>query len=424
METKACLVPFLIVLCTLLTLHPARAQQSSLEAALADLYATCLFEPVANNPFSQAADLAREAFAPGISSFIESSLAAIPLTPPSLDAEYVDGRISTVVTGFTPIYTESSATVGKGQFLVGTNFSYFNLSKVRGEDVSDLAFAFAQNGGGDVVEVTMPFNLDASVFTLYGTYGLTNRLDIGIALPIVNLEISNNVETTFSVRGNNSGCRYGASLTCNPSNASSDEGRQVTLPLSQFQDQLSSSETYLNTLSIRAKYRFPTSITYGSMAAVVDVRLPVGRNEDNILGAGQFGTRLLIIGEYDQFNTFKPYVNFGAQFWNGDDSNSLKFATGFTQQLASKLFFAFDMLGELELEDPVFLNAIDNEITEDDLATSTIPSFSRDHTLNAGLGLQIAFTPTFQVYGSALFALANRGIQSTVAPTVGAAVYF
>ncbi|NBC18839.1 MAG: hypothetical protein GVY18_16165 [Bacteroidetes bacterium] len=425
-------LPVLVAACLALLLalappRPAQAQDSQLEAALGSLYATCLFEGVQNNPFSQAAALSRASLGPGISNFIESSLASIPLTPPSLDAQYRDGEIVTVVTAFTPIFTESSATVGRGQFLVGSNVSYFNLSSIRGQDVEDLQFAFAQDNGGDLVTATMPFNLDATVFTLYGTYGITDRLDLGVALPVVRLGVEN-VETTFAVQGSDSGCGYdpgGAGPNCNGIGSP-----EISVPLNLTSPDLAESETFLNTVAVRAKYRFPSSLTVGSLAAVVDMRLPVGRNEDSLIGAANFGTRLSLIGEYGQFDAFKPYVNLGAQFWNGDNVNSLSVATGFTQRMASKLFFAFDLLGNFEIEDSAFLSGIDNELSpeateiEEALAGSTIPSATRDHTLNAGLGLQLALSPSFHVYGSALFALLDRGLQSNIAPTGGVSLYF
>jgi hypothetical protein len=405
---------------------PARAQDSQLEAALADLYALCLFETVANNPFSQAAALSRAALAPGISNFIESSLSAIPLTPPSLDAQYREGEIVTVVTAFTPIFTESSATVGQGQVLIGSNVSYFNLSTIRGEDLDNLQFAFAQNNGGDVVTATMPFDLDATVFTFYGTFGVTDRFDLGVALPVVRLGVKN-VETTFAVQGGQTGCAYDpGGLGPNCSGVGSPE---ISVPLDLVQS-LPTSETFLNTVAVRAKYRFPSSLTQGRLAALVDLRLPVGRTEDNVIGAGNFGARLSLIGEYHQLDTFKPYVNLGAQFWNGDTSNSLTVATGFTQRMASSLFFAFDLLGTYEIEDSPFLNGIDDELSpeateiERALAGTTIPSAPRDHALNAGLGLQWALSPSFHAYASALFALLDQGLQSNIAPTGGVSLYF
>ncbi len=413
------------VLMGLLLWGPAPAHgQSHLEQAIADLYAICLFETVDNNPFSEAAALARQTFAPGVSGFIESSLSAIPLTPPSLDAEYTTGGIVNVVTGFTPVYTESSATVGQGLFLVGANASHFSLSKIRGEALDELSFAFQQNGGGDRIVVSMPFDLDATVFTLHGTYGVTNRFDIGFALPIVNLSIDN-VNTTFRVEGENTDCRYSP----NGLNCAGEGSRDVSPPLFNFAEGTAEQETFVETLALRAKYRFPVSVRTGRVAAVVDVRLPL-RTDENLLGSGNFGTRLTFIGEYNRLSTFQPYLNVGAQFWNGTNTNRLNLATGFNQQLASKLFFAFDLLGSVALESDPFLAPIGGPLGSEvgtggsPLIDTSIPSAERDHTLNAGLGLQVAFSPSIHAYGSALFGLLDQGLQSTIAPTVGVAAYF
>jgi len=415
---------FLLILAVGL-LGQARLQaQPLLEQAIAELYATCFFEDVDNNPFSEAVGLVRQSFAPGISGFIESNLSAIPLTPPSLEAEFTEEGIVNVVTGFTPIYTESNATVGKGLFLVGANASYFNLSKIRGENLNELSFEFQQNGGGDRIIVNMPWDISAAVFTLHGTYGVSNRFDIGFALPIVYLTIDN-VNTTFQVEGDNTGCRYSpGNLNCE-----GDGSREVSPPLFNFTQSASEEETFLETLSLRAKYRFPVSISTVSLAAVMDIRIPL-RTSENMLGSGNFGTRFTIISEYNQLSTFQPYINVGAQFWNGLNSNSLNIAAGFNQQIASKLFFSFDMLGKVNLEPDPFLGPIGGALSPGGseggsvLLSSSIPAIERDHTLNAGVGFQVAFSPSFHFYASSLFALLDNGLQSTIAPTAGIAAHF
>jgi hypothetical protein len=398
--------------------------QPLLEKALGDLYATCLFVNVEGNPFSEAATLARQSFAPGISGFIESNLAAIPLTPPSLNAEFTDEGIVSVVTGFTPIYTESSATVGKGLFYVGSNISHFNLSKIRGEDLSALSFIFQQNGGGDRIVANMPWNINATVFTVHGTFGISNRFDIGFALPVVRLEIDN-VNTRFQVEGENTDCRYSPEgLNCEGQGS-----REANPTLFAFEDEPPETETFMETLSLRAKYRFPLSINTVRLAAVMDIRLPL-RTNDNMLGGGNFGTRFTFISEYNQLSTFQPYINVGAQFWNGPNSNSFSVSTGFNQQFASNLFFSFDLLGKIEIEPDPFLTPIGGALSPGNseggsaLVETSIPAIDRDHTLNAGLGLQFAFSPSFHAYGSVLFALLDHGLQSTFVPTAGIAAHF
>ena len=424
---------FVLLIVFTLTLGPQSASaQGRLEDAFAELYATCLFDiqTVENNPFSQAASLAEETLAPGLSGFIESNLAAIPLTPPSLDAEYTDGKVINVVTGFTPVYTESSATVGEGLFLVGSNLSHSNLSQIRGKELDDLQFTFEQNGGGDRVSVTMPFDLRATVFTLHGAYGVTNRFDVGIALPFVRLSIEN-VSPTFRVEGNNTGCRYSQELgqevmwTCN---GMGPRETPSSVRLYSFVGDQSETEFFLGTVALRAKYRFPVSVDAGRLAAVLDVRIPT-RKESNIVGRGNFGTHLTFVGEYNQLGTFEPYINVGGEFWNGRSSNSFNAAFGFNQQFASNFFFTVDLLGEVALEPDSFLGPIENPSAEDAstesvLTRSSIPAVKREHTLDAGVGLQWTLSPSVHAYGSALFALLDRGLQSTVAPTVGIAAHF
>lgn len=433
MQTERRFIALILALILLPLSAHAQKAKSPLENALGNMYAACLFNSVENNPFSQSVDLARNILAPGISGFIESNLASIPLTPPNVRPVFQDGEIVNVVTGFTPIFTESSGTVGQGLFFVGTNFSYFDLSQIRGEALEDIAFAFQQNSGADIISVTMPLNITAGVFTLYGTYGITNRLDIGVAIPVVNLSIEN-AGTTFVVQGNESGCRYdvgegGQGLNC--IGAGGDEARDITVDLNGFfAEETMESETYLSTIAVRSKYRFPVSSEAGRLAAVLDLRLPLGRTEDNMLGENNFGARLTFVGEYNGLSSLTPYLNVGAQFWNGDPNNNLRLAAGFNQQITSTVFFAFDLLAKLDLESDGFLFGLDDELGEDATAAeralvgTTIPSVEYDHTLNAGLGAQWAITPSFQIYGSALFALLSRGLQAQIAPTVGAAIHF
>ncbi len=89
-------------------------------------------------------------------------------------------------------------------------------------------------------------------------------------------------------------------------------------------------------------------------------------------------------------------------------------------------------MGKLALESDAFLEPIGGALSPDTdtpsgnmvLSSTSIPAVDREHTLNAGLGFQYAFSPSIHAYGSALFPLADRGLQSTLVPTAGVTAHF
>ncbi|MEZ4654094.1 MAG: hypothetical protein R3E12_11050 [Candidatus Eisenbacteria bacterium] len=417
--------------CAVLFGAPSARAGSPLQTALGDLYGICLFDKggtAQNNPFSNAAFLSRSSLAPGITGFIESNLSSIPLTPPSVKSVFDNGQIVNVVTGFSPIFTENSSTVGGGKIFVGGNFSYYDFSKLRGQDLGETSFVFADNNRQDVVTVTMPLDVKASVYTFYGTYGIANNLDLGVALPVVNMSIKAD-GTEFTVVGNQSNCGYGPT-DCDPNTVSSPQ----TPPLSLYQvsaavneDDLSS--TFLSTVALRMKYRFKAAPNSGRGAIVADFRLPV-RDSNGLLGKGDFGARVTFVGEAPSRGGFTPYVNLGAQLWDGDSSNSLNLAAGFSQLFAQNLSFSFDLLATIDVESDTFLEKIDdqvplqNDATAVSLVTSSIPEVKREHELNTAIGFQYAVTQDFEAYGSALFSLLDHGLHANVVPTIGLSYHY
>ena len=411
--------------------NSAPAADSPLETALGNLYGICLFENDPDNPFSNAAQLSRDALAPGLAGFIESNLAAVPLTPPSIRSVFEGGEIVNVVAGFTPVFTENSSTVGQGKTFFGANFSYYDFSKIRGRQLSETEFTFAQNDGtGDVVTVTMPMDVKAQVYTFYGTYGVTNSLDIGVAVPLVNFEVTAD-GTVFAVQrkeGDTSGCGYGPlGPLCNGEGGDTtpELGLGAAAVTGVSEDEL--TETFLSTLAVRVKYRVPNTTGLGRFATVLDLRLPT-RSGSSVLGSGEFGGRLTFVTEAPMQNGFTPYLNVGAQLWSGDASSSLRFAGGFTQLFENKLAFSFDLLGELDVQSDEFLVSFDDDPLSTDaeasVSSSSIPAVERDHELNLALGLQYGITTDLQVYGSTMFSLLDRGLHSSVVPTVGVAFHY
>src|SRR6185369_6792351 len=119
-----------------------------------------------------------------------------------------------------------------------------------------------------------------SVATLYGNVGVTDRLDVGVAAPLVALSIDGSRVNTY-------------------------RGRAFT------QATASARAVGLADLVVRSKYTVFAEDTVG-LAALVDVRLPTGRQED-LLGAGSAAIKFSGIGSLEE-GRLSAHANAGFSF--------------------------------------------------------------------------------------------------------------
>ncbi len=112
------------------------------------------------------------------------------------------GVFTRVTDSFGPIYTERADTNGKGKFAMGLNFSYFSFNRI--DDISlrtsgvqivlthqDLppraaACVPSSRGTSSTTKTFLKIQTDITAFTL--SYGVTDRLDVGAAIPVVKRE--------------------------------------------------------------------------------------------------------------------------------------------------------------------------------------------------------------------------------------------
>ena len=95
---------------------------------------------------------------------------------------------------FGSFVTERSLTGGKGQGTVGMNVRFAGYGRLDGRDLRDGRFVTTANQFRDEAtpfdEETLTLELDSTVLTFTGAYGLTDRLDISAAIPFVQLSMS------------------------------------------------------------------------------------------------------------------------------------------------------------------------------------------------------------------------------------------
>jgi hypothetical protein len=218
---------------------------------------------------------AAQATSTTISRALAANLATLPVTSSSgafvyrLNPEL--GTVERATRSFGPFFTERASTAGRHQASFGLTLQQLHFTSLDGRDLRDGSLVTTAN---QFTDETAPFdvdrltlNIDASVATLYGNVGITDRLDVGVAAPLV-------------------------ALTLDGSRINTYRSRTFT------QASASARAVGLADLVVRTKYTLFAEQSTG-LAAVVDLRLPTGRQQD-LLGAGSTSLKVGAIGSIEQ----------------------------------------------------------------------------------------------------------------------------
>ncbi len=223
-----------------------------------------------------------------ISRALLANIATIPVPASSSGFVYrLNPELGTVersTQSFGPFFVERAQTAGRGQASAGVTFQHLHFSSLDDRDLRDGTFVTTANKftdettAFDVDQLTL--NIDASIATVYGNVGVTDRLEVGVAAPFVRLSVGGSRVDTY-------------------------RGRQFT------QATASAESVGLADVVARAKYTLYHDDGDGA-AAAVDVRLPTGRRED-LLGAGSMAMKFSGIGSIER-GPIAAHVNGGVTF--------------------------------------------------------------------------------------------------------------
>jgi hypothetical protein len=347
---------------------------------------------------------------------IGASVATIPISAASSGAVFTfeGGRPVRTAVSSGPIFAERAQTLGRRRLFVGASASYFDYSYLRGTNLSDLSFTFThQNVGSelegdpdfehDVIQVHTDLSVSVAVANLVAAYGVTDRIDIGVALPLVHTSLSGSshaqIIPSVSFPAHRFGTPENPSLTAN----ASTEG----------------SATGIGDVAVRAKADLGGTgqWRYGLLA---NVRLPTGSEEDftgsgavSALGMGILSAR---------YGDFSPHVNAGYAYYGSSLLSNAVLATGgFDQLLAPWATFAFDLISQwpvggndLSLPGPVTFDVPTREVVQ----TTNIRSGS-DRRIYGSAGVKLSPAEDLTIVISSLVPLASGGLQPQSAWTIG-----
>jgi hypothetical protein len=219
----------------------------------------------------QAAADTRDVFA----RFLTLELATIPVSSPAGGFTYrLDPGLGTVVRSsdsFGPFFTERSLTSGRNQAALGIGYRSTTFDNIDGRNLRDgtlVSTASTLRGAAAPFDVeTVSLRIRTDTMTLTGNYGVTDRLDIGGAIPFVRVSLEGQRLDTY-------------------------RGRAIV------QATGSASASGLGDVAMRAKYNVFRDGASG-VAIGAEARLPTGHTED-LLGAGRTSLTPSLIGSYER----------------------------------------------------------------------------------------------------------------------------
>jgi hypothetical protein len=263
--------------------------------------------------------------------------------------------------------------------------------------------------------------VDADVFTIGGLYGVTDSIDVGLTLPIVNVKVKESPRRVAFIDcfSDFSGC-FNAALVDQPF-------------LSQ-----KAETTDLGDLVLRAKYNFWSSSSLmggrGGVSAAVDVSLPTGNKgerrkftnpvlvsptglvQDSFFtigdpptGTGIVRVKPLLIASGTFFGV-SPHITAGFQLGETQGiTNDFVFEAGLDYTIFRRVTLSADILGRHVLSDPGR-----QRVTSSGLGGSPSPD-----TFTGSFGLKVNPVGTLLVFFNVLIPLNDTGVRDDLTPTFG-----
>lgn len=256
----------------------------------------------------------------GVASFpideaVGSEVSSLPLASPASGVIYVlDPKLNVPVpTSETlgPVLTQRPETIGRHKIYIAVTYQGFRFEDLDGVSLRALPVVVTLPDGLFSIATNNRLDLTASQVTGYFTFGLTSRVDISAAVPILHVE----EQLTTS------GLRYDLTNTNNPPS-----------PVNNLVSTGSSTGIGDVVLAAKGTVWKPSR---GGLAVGAEIRLPTG-DSLNFLGAGTVGVKPYVSMSYGK--RFAVHGTLGYQI-NGN-SDLVTNSEGMNEHLPNRLYFS------------------------------------------------------------------------------------
>jgi len=332
-----------------------------------------------------------EAAAEAISRALLVNLTSVPLASSSSGFLYrlnpQLGTMERATQSFGSFFVERALTPGAGQASFGISAFSTSFDRLGEFDLSDGTLVTVANQFRDEAS---PFDTDSlfldvrsTTLTLFGSVGITDRLEIGAALPLIQLTL---------------------------------DGQRLNVYRSARVQQASAeaSASGVGDAALRAKVMLARS-EWGAVAAAAEVRLPTG-DDENLLGAGATAYRFFGIGSVES-GRLTLFGNGGLVLGGASDEVNAAVAASFAVRprvtvAGEVLMRRVNDLRDLDLvpEPHATVAGADTLRLVSGLSGSTLA--------NAVAGIKWNVSGTLVLAGHVSVPLIRRGLSSPLTPTI------
>jgi hypothetical protein len=363
------------------------------------------------------------------------------------------GTLRRSSSSFGPLFAERAATIGRGRFAAGFNYQHASYNKFEGQSLDGGNIKFylrhqecCTSGGpveppffgvvqqpdgtllnpffeGDVIEAALSLKVSNDVVSIFGNYGLTDRWDVGLAVPFVHVSMDATINATIQR----------LATVANPLIHSFVQGQDVR------QQSFSSkgSASGIGDVEVRTKVRV-MDFGGGGIAAAADLRLPTGKEEDLLGGTTQLK---LFFVESGGSGRLIQHANIGYTFSSSTDvvgtnvvvtptfPDELNYAVGLEFVLEPRITVIGDLVGR-NLRDAGRLEIVRKTFQFQPPGTPAPPLSSMQfdefepragnlNLLYGTAGVKINPKGNFLISASVLFPLTDSGLKNRLMTIVG-----
>jgi hypothetical protein len=342
---------------------------------------------------------------------VGSQLGDLPLASPASGIIYtIDPKLNLPVPSndtLGPVLVQRAETIGKHKIYFAVTYQFFNFKDIDGLSLTSLPILLQLQGGTAITESNNRLDLTAHQVGLYLTYGATSRIDISIAIPILD------VHEQFT----SSGVEY------------------ILSPASvvTFQNQIksgSASGIGDEVLAIKGTLWKPKE---GGLAVGSELRLPTG-DAQNFLGSGTTGFKPFVSLTYG--TRVSPHVNLAYEI-NGHSilvtnaqggearlPNRLIYSAGADWGVTKWMTIAGDLMAQ-NVNNAQRVRVVTQSITNPALTVPTIqPYIASYNRFDLSGGIKVKPFGKLVATGNVLVKLDQGGLRARLVPFVGLSYTF